>query len=157
MLSVRWRAASYVRKIFDTTTDQLEELVFPGGDIVRVLLDGRTSNGALSVLDCSHVPGPSDRHVHADSDKAAFVLDGRYLFRVDGKDIQVGPGALVFIPRGVAHDFVVGPDGGRVLFVFSPGGVDEYFRALSALAGDDAAALDIGELRRRHHIEPADR
>ncbi len=124
---------------------------------MRILLDSRTSGRAFSVVESSHVPGPSDRHAHADAHKLAYVLAGRYLFRVGLDEMQAGPGQLVFVPRGVPHDFVVGPDGGRVLFVFSPGGVDEYFRTLAALAGDSSEPVDLVELRRHHHIEPVER
>jgi hypothetical protein len=131
-------------------------LRFPGGDAVHILLDSRASGRTLAVLDCTHVPGPSDRHSHADAQKAVIVLAGRYLFRIDDSEIEAGPGQLVSIRRGVPHDFVVGPHGGRALFVFSPGGVEEYFRALAILAESGPSPVSVAELRRRHHIEPVD-
>jgi len=120
---------------------------------VSILLDSKGSGRALSVLDCTHVPGPTEAHVHADAHKSVFVLAGRYRFRVGGEAVEATPGDQVFIPRGVAHDFAVGAEGGRALFVFAPAGVEEYFRELAA-AATGGSTPDLDELRRRHHIEP---
>jgi mannose-6-phosphate isomerase-like protein (cupin superfamily) len=119
-------------------------------------VDGRTSERAFTVLDCTHVPGPTERHIHTDAHKSVFVLAGRYRF-VIGDDVRdLGPGDEVFIGRGVAHDFTVGIEGGRALFVFSPAGVEEYFRSLAVMAGVDASPGLVEELRRRHYIVPVE-
>jgi len=131
-----------------------ELLTFPSGDTVRIALDSRKSARALSVLDCTHVSGPTEAHSHADAHKMVFVLAGRYGFRVGDDVIDAEPGDVVFIPRSVAHDFVVGIEGGRALFVFSPGGVEEYFRQLALLAQNGSSPIALEELKRRHHIEP---
>ncbi|MBV8161714.1 MAG: hypothetical protein JO265_12390 [Acidimicrobiia bacterium] len=132
-----------------------ELLTFPSGDTVRILLDSNGSGRALSVLDCTHVPGPTEPHVHADAHKSVFVLAGNYRFRVGADVIDAGPAEQVFVPRGVQHDFVVGIEGGRALFIFTPAGVEEYFRELAAAARAGSPAASVEELRRRHHIEPA--
>ena len=131
-----------------------EVLAFPSGDTVRILLDSTASGRALSVLDCTHVPGPTEAHAHADAHKSVFVLAGRYRFRVGDDVVEAVPGDQVFIPRGVGHDFVVGTEGGRALFVFSPGGVEEYFRQLALMAEAGSSPVAVDELKRRHHIEP---
>jgi quercetin dioxygenase-like cupin family protein len=131
-----------------------ELLQFPSGDTVRILVDGRTSGRSLAVLDCTHTPGPTERHVHADAHKSVFVLAGHYRFDVGDEITDVRPGDQVFIARGVPHDFVVGIEGGRALFVFSPAGVEEYFRTLAVMAASDVSPVAVEALRRRHHIEP---
>lgn len=134
--------------------DDAELLAFPSGDTVRILVDSRATDGAFTVLDCTHVAGPTERHVHGDADKSVFVLAGRYRFSVGDDVIAAGPGDNVLIRRGVAHDFAVGIDGGRALFVFSPGGVEEYFRRLADLADGSGSPAAVDALRRRHHIAP---
>jgi hypothetical protein len=118
-----------------------------------VLVDSHVSERSLAVLDCTHVAGPTERHMHTDSHKSVFVLAGRYRFVVGDQVVDAGPGEEVFIRRGVPHDFVVGIEGGRALFVFSPGGVEEYFRALAIAADAGSAPVTIEELRRRYYIE----
>ncbi|MBV9410672.1 MAG: cupin domain-containing protein [Acidimicrobiia bacterium] len=100
--------------------------------------------------------GPTERHIHTDAHKSVFVLAGRYRFVVGDQVREAGPGDEVFIGRGVAHDFTVGIEGGRALFVFSPAGVEEYFRSLAVTAGVDTSPGVVEELRRRHFIVPVD-
>ena len=123
---------------------------------MRILVDSRRSDRALAVLDCTHVPGPTERHIHADARKAVFVLAGHYRFDIAGEVSLAGPGDHVFIGRGVAHDFIVGTGGGRALFVFSPGGIEDYFRDLSVLPDADSSPVAVDALKRRHHIAPPD-
>jgi len=119
-------------------------------------VDGHKSERAFTVLDCTHVPGPTERHIHTDAHKSVFVLSGRYRFAVGDDVSEVGPGDEVFIGRGVPHDFIVGIEGGRALFVFSPAGIEEYFRSLAVMAGGDTSSSLVEELRRRHYILPAE-
>ena len=131
-------------------------LQFPSGDRVRVLVDGQASEQTFTLLDCTHVPGPTERHIHTDAHKAVFVLAGHYRFVVGAQAVEAAPGDHVFIPRGVPHHFAVGVDGGRALFTFSPAGAEEYFRGLALIANDDDSPIAVQELRRLHHIEPVE-
>jgi hypothetical protein len=68
------------------------------------------------------------------------VLEGEHVYRVDDEEFRVGPGGLVFAPRGVPHSqrrVVAGE--GRQLVLVSPGGLEVFFREL-------AAAHDAGTL-----------
>jgi mannose-6-phosphate isomerase-like protein (cupin superfamily) len=106
--------AAYVRRIaaFDAEPSvshpssagngHAELLQFPSGDTVRILVDGKTSEGSFSVLDCTHVAGPTERHIHADAHKSVFVLAGRYRFVIGDEALDLSPGDEVFIGRGVA-------------------------------------------------------
>jgi hypothetical protein len=40
------------------------------------------------------------------------------------------PGSFVFVPKGLAHSYQVGSNGGRVL-VLSPAGLENYFAEVS--------------------------
>lgn len=67
-------------------------------------------------------------HVHSREDETFVVLDGRYRFFV-GEDEVVGErGAVVFTPRHTPHRFEVASAGSRLLHLFTPGGIDDYFR-----------------------------
>ena len=47
-----------------------------------------------------------------------------YDFRLDGKVLKLGPGDVVFVPRGTPHGFVsMGPEVGRQIIISSPGGI----------------------------------
>lgn len=71
-----------------------------------VRLPGEASDDAVSVIDTCNQPGfgpPLHRH----SETEVFrVLEGRYLFEVDGKRFFAEVGDVVSVPGGAAHAFV---------------------------------------------------
>jgi quercetin dioxygenase-like cupin family protein len=85
-------------------------------------------------------------HVHRDEDELFYVLEGEHVFQVGDAEYSVGPGGLVFAPRGVPHaQRRVVPSEGRHLVLVTPGGFEGFFRALadaeaSGTIGPDAYA-----------------
>jgi mannose-6-phosphate isomerase-like protein (cupin superfamily) len=65
------------------------------------------------------------------------------VFVCGGDEYRLGPGGMVFLPRGVphAHRRVV-PGAGRLLSMTSPAGFEGFFRVLAEAdrRGDDLAA-----------------
>lgn len=73
---------------------------------LRVRLPGSASDGALEVIETTNAPGfgpPLHRHAQTEVFR---ILDGRYLFEVDGKRMVASAGELVCVPGGSAHAFV---------------------------------------------------
>ena len=67
-------------------------------------------------------------HVHLVEDELFLILEGEYRFTVDGESAVVGPGGVVFLPRGTPHTFqVVGPTPGKHWVMNTPSGFDRYF------------------------------
>ena len=63
-------------------------------------------------------------HRHPTYDETFLICEGQYDFRLDGKLLNLGPGDVVFVPRGTPHGFVsMGPEVGRQIIISSPGGV----------------------------------
>jgi quercetin dioxygenase-like cupin family protein len=61
-----------------------------------------------------------------------YVLEGEHVFQCGEDEFHVGPGGIVFAPRGVphAHRRVV-PRTGRFLTLVSPAGFEGFFRELA--------------------------
>ena len=77
-------------------------------------------------------------HRHPTYDETFIICEGHYDFRLDGKLLKLGPGDVVFVPRGTPHGFVsTGPEVGRQIIISSPGGI---FDALIA----EVTMLDTG-------------
>src|SRR5690349_16442630 len=73
---------------------------------LRVPVPGDTTGGALTAIETVNAPGhgpPLHRHREAEIFR---VLEGRYLFEVDGQRLVAGPGEVVSVPGGAAHAFV---------------------------------------------------
>jgi mannose-6-phosphate isomerase-like protein (cupin superfamily) len=82
-------------------------------------------------------------HRHVTYDETFIICEGRYDFRLDGKVLKLGPGDVVFVPRGTPHGFLsTGPETGRQIIISSPGGI---FDAMLA----EVTTLDTGSARRQ--------
>ena len=79
-----------------------ERLSF-GGVHLSVRVPSEASGGAFALIE--EVPPLVDTplHVHRDEDELFYVLEGEHAFRVGDDEHTVGPGGLVFAPRGVPH------------------------------------------------------
>ena len=72
------------------------------------------------------------RHAH-ENEQVSMVLSGALLFRIDGRELTIGPGEVMQIPGNVAHEVEVIEDA-LVIDVFSPvrqdwiDKTDNYFR-----------------------------
>jgi mannose-6-phosphate isomerase-like protein (cupin superfamily) len=131
------RLASYALQ-----RDEGERLVF-GGVTIVVRVPSEASGGAFTLLE--EVPPLVDTplHVHRNEDELFYVLEAEHVFRVGGDEYTVGPGGLVFAPRGVPHSQQRGlPGQGRVLVLITPGGFEGFFRDLAAAHADGSLGPD---------------
>jgi mannose-6-phosphate isomerase-like protein (cupin superfamily) len=106
---------------------------------VLVKASADTTGGAFTVFE-EREPVDTPLHVHEHEDELFYVLEGEHVFRVGDEELKVGPGGMVFAPRGVPHSQRrVVPRTGRVLVMTSPAGFEGFFRELAA-GGPDAYA-----------------
>lgn len=86
-----------------------------------------SENGWSAYTVCEAVEPPESGagyHRHPTYDETFLIREGHYDFRLDGKLLKLGPGDVVFVPRGTPHGFVsTGPEVGRQIIISSPGGV----------------------------------
>ena len=62
--------------------------------------------------------GEFTRHSHPETDEFFMVLTGSLTIRLDDRDVELGPGQLYVIPRGVHHQPV--SEGGAEVVLISP-------------------------------------
>jgi mannose-6-phosphate isomerase-like protein (cupin superfamily) len=127
-----------------------ERLSFAGATIL-VRVTSEASGGAFSLFE--EVPPLLDTplHVHRDEDELFYVLEGQHVFRVGDEEFAVGPGGLVFAPRGIPHSqHRVVPSEGRQLVLTTPGSFEGFFREL-------AAAEEAGTLGRDAYAAASER
>jgi mannose-6-phosphate isomerase-like protein (cupin superfamily) len=119
-----------------------ERLVF-GGTTITIRASADTTGDAFTVFEESAPLLDTSAHVHRDEDELYYVIEGDHLFVCGGDEHRLGPGGMVFLPRGVphAHRRVV-PGAGRLLSMTSPAGFEGFFRVLAEAdrRGDDLAA-----------------
>src|SRR6266508_917423 len=77
------------------------------GEEITMKISTRDTNGAFTVFEDVTPPlGGPPVHVHHVQDEWWYILEGEYLFEVDGEEIHAGPGATVFAPHGSRHAFM---------------------------------------------------
>ena len=121
---------------------------------MTVKATAETTNGAFGLVESLVAPGFSPPlHVHHREDEAFWVLEGEATIRCGDRTFHAGPGAFVFLPRGVPHTFVVeSATPARWLTLLTPGGGEGLFIAAGRQAADDglppAGPPDFDRLRR---------
>lgn len=100
-------------------TDVLKQARFSPDKMQKVNLC-ETANFFCDVygLEAGQAQAP---HVHTDSDKVYFVLDGRGRFVIGDETRELGPGEIVFAPANLTHGVTnPGPDRLSLLVFISP-------------------------------------
>jgi quercetin dioxygenase-like cupin family protein len=107
-----------------------------------------TSNGAtMTVIETINAPGfGPPRHRHKETE-IFRVLEGRYLYEVDGKRFHAEVGDLVSVPGGAEHGFVnLAETPARQLIMILPGlDAEAFFTELAGVmkgGRPDQQALD---------------
>lgn len=123
---------------------------------------GPDTEGAYTLCETVEPPGSgAGLHRHPTYDETFIICEGHFDFHVAGKDLKVGPGETLFIPRGTPHGFkCAGPELGRQLIISSPGGIFETFIAEVVKAQVDsgdpskpAPAIDFRAIAAKYGME----
>ena len=99
------------------------------GDVYTIKLTGEESGGQIGFIEASVPPGGGPPpHAHASAGEGFYVLSGELEFLNGNKTIEAASGDFVWIPAGARHSFKnVGVHGAKMLFFFSPGGLEQVF------------------------------
>lgn len=101
----------------------------PGGQLLTYKITADQTGGAYSLFEGTVPPQEGEPpHIHHREDESFYVVEGEFEFSRDGETFEVGPGSLVYVPRGSLHAFRnVGEGKGRLLLGQTPGGLHERF------------------------------
>ncbi len=141
-----------------------DEAIRLGPLLVRFLLTGENSTGTLAAFEVT-VPGAqrlaAPAHSHDHYEETIYGIEGVLTWTVDGKQIEVGPGQALCIPRGAVHRFDNnGTKDVKALCVITPAAIGpQYFReaaeVINAAAGGPPDRAKMAEIMRRHGLTPA--
>lgn len=144
----------------DTVSDAAARTTAPGsgerlwiaGDTLWIKATAADTGGAFTLIEVLAAPGGGPPpHIHANEDETFYVLDGAFDLLVGDRVVRAMPGAHAFVPRGTVHRFTcVGDRPGRLLIVFTPGGLEGFFREAGTPAIDDGPPppVDAAEMAR---------
>jgi quercetin dioxygenase-like cupin family protein len=103
---------------------------------MRLLLSGGQTNGSLAAGEFRGTAGPwTVPHTHRDLDEFFYVVDGTFRFTCGELEMEAVPGSFLMVPRRTPHVFSAVTDG-KVLVLWSPGGLEQMFLELGHLSPD---------------------
>jgi len=104
------------------------------GNSINLKLTAAESAGELTVMEDVVPPGGGPPlHVHLKENEAYYVLEGEFEIVCGEDTVRGGAGTFVHGPRGVPHRYRnVGSTPGRMLFAFTPAGIEAFFMELGS-------------------------
>ena len=119
------------------------ERIWITGDTVQIKTTAAETGGAYTMIEAFASPGNGPPpHLHKNEDETLYVLEGDFEILNGEHLMSAKPGALAFVPKGTVHRFrCIGNSAGRLLLVYTPGGIEGFFResGIPAAGGDGPA------------------
>ena len=81
-------------------------------------------------------------HVHRERDETFYVPRGPLRLHPRIDEFEVGPGQVVFVPRGTRHHYRTLGAKSRTLIVIAPAGLEGFFREMGVRLGAGASPLE---------------
>lgn len=129
---------------------QVDRYLWEGRTTLEVVLDAADTRGQFALVDQHGVAGdatPLHRHLH--EDEAFYVLDGEIVALAGEAEHHAAAGSAIFLPRGLAHAFMITSSSARLLIIATPAGFDGFIRQAGVPVHEQAPStweFDIGRL-----------
>jgi len=113
------------------------------GDRYTFLITGAQTNGGYFMMEGIIPPGGGPPlHIHHREEESLYLLEGILDITLGKKKVKAATGDFVQIPRGTVHAFLnAGNTTARMLFFFSPAGMDKYFEEVLEPVQNRCAAI----------------
>ena len=109
-----------------------------GPNVITYKTTAAESDGRIGVVEYEVGPGfvaPSVLHWHTRESWTGYLLEGRLRFRFADGETEIGAGAVIHVPARCpfAWQNASADQPARILFMYTPGGFEEYFTDIAAL------------------------
>lgn len=152
------------QETIDSGINPADETIRLGPLAVRFLITGENSNGSVAAFElcvpaAQRLAAPAHSHDHYE--ETIYGIEGVLTWTVGGKQIDVGPGQALCIPRGAVHRFDNnGALDVKALCVITPASIGpEYFResaeVINGAAGGPPDKAKMIAIMLRHGLTPA--
>jgi quercetin dioxygenase-like cupin family protein len=135
-----------------------DKRAFYGGGLHTWKLLAEESGGAFFLFEDTMAQGKTTPlHHHPEGHEMTYVIDGEIEVQADGVRTRVRAGGMSFVPKGVAHAFLVVSLEARLLTIQSPGSAGQaFYRGASEPAVTDSVdTLDVPRLQAAAEEHPA--
>jgi mannose-6-phosphate isomerase-like protein (cupin superfamily) len=116
------------------------------GETVMFKATSADTDGAYTLIEVIDEPqaGPP-LHLHRREDEAFYILEGTFAFVIGDLAETATAGWFMTAPKGVPHSYKnIGTTPARMLTLFVPAGIENFFEDLSKLTA--AGTLDIDSI-----------
>ena len=150
------------QQTLDLHVNPSDETIRVGPLTVRFLLTGDNSSGSIAAFELT-VPGAqrllAPAHSHDHYEETIYGIDGVLTWTVDGRQIEVGPGQALCVPRGAIHRFDNnGSQDAKALCVITPAAIGpQYFRGYRSGGRPLAECIMLARDRPRFVFHPPSR
>ena len=122
------------------------------GDTLTFKAVGEETREALMLLEGTIAPqqGPPP-HIHHRVDEYYYIVEGEFEILDGDRTFTASTGSFVHIPKGTVHCFKnVGEEPGRLLVLFTPAGMEDFFfeAGMPAQPGGTAPPFGAEEIER---------
>ena len=134
------------------------EALSVAGNTITVKIGGEHTANAYSVFELSVPPDVgAGLHIDKDWDEFWHVMEGTFVFTLDGKQLELSAGGFAHGPKGTPHSFKnVSAVKGKLVMVTIPSGLEKFFRSIDEASAHGSPDKEtFANIMRTHHIEPA--
>ena len=86
----------------------------------------------MTIVEVTNPPGfEGPLHVHHREDEGFWILEGDATIEIGDTTIEAHAGDYALGPRDIPHRYTVGNAGCRMLFILTPGGMEDLIMELS--------------------------
>ena len=97
------------------------------GSLAVIKATAADTGGQMAIIEITEPPGAeAPLHVHHREAEGFWLLEGSATFEVGDTTIEAEAGDYLFGPRDIPHGYTVGAAGCRMLFIMTPGGIEEF-------------------------------
>ena len=102
------------------------------GSLAVIKASSADTGGQIAIIEITEpTSAEAPLHVHHLEDEGFWILEGSATFEVGDTTIEAEAGDYLFGPRDIPHGYTVGAAGCRMLFIMTPGGIEELIIATS--------------------------
>lgn len=123
---------------------------FFGGGLHIWKLLAEDTDGAFFLFEDTMVKDKTTPlHRHPEAHEMTYLLDGEIEVQAEGNRSRVRTGGMSFVPKGVAHAFIVVSAEARLITIHSPGAASQaFYRGASEPTTDDTSeTVDMARLQ----------
>jgi quercetin dioxygenase-like cupin family protein len=104
---------------------------------LKILVGANQTGGSFALGEFAGEAGPwTVPHIHEHTEESFYVLDGAFDFTIGENHVEANRGSFLLVPRKLPHVMEAAAGGGRFLTLWTPGGLEQMFIALSEMPAD---------------------